>query len=73
MRSCRYNATVATMSQAENLDVIVIGGSFGGSQYVMKPRLHTETNTDNKQDKAEEKVISEWEDATSIVERCAVE
>ncbi len=73
MRSCRYNATVATMSQAENLDVIVIGGSFGGSQYVMKPRLYTETKTDNKQDKAEEKVISEWEDATSIVERCAVE
>ena len=64
MRSCRYNATVATINQAENLDVIVLGGSFGSSQYVMKPRLQTKTKTDNKQ---------EWEDATSIVERCAVE
>ena len=73
MRSARYNASVVTMNQAENLDVIVLGGSFGSSQYIMKPRLHTETKTDNKQDKAEEKVISEWEDATSIVERCAVE
>ncbi len=69
MRSCRYNVAVATMNQAENLDVIVIGGSFGSSQYVMKPRMQTH----NKQDKAEEKVISEWEDDTSIVERCAVE
>ncbi len=71
MRSCRYNVAVATINQAENLDVIVIGGSFGSSQYVMKPRMQTETH--NKQDKAEEKVISEWVDDTSIVERCAVE
>ncbi len=64
MRSARYNVAVATMNQAENLDVIVIGGSFGSSQYVMKPRLYTETKTDNKQD-------NKWEDATSIVEKCA--
>ena len=63
MRNARYNATVVTMSQAENFDVIIIGGSFGSSQYVMKPRLYTETKTDNKQD-------NKWEDATSIVEKC---
>ena len=66
MRSARYNVAMATVQQNDNLDVMAIGGSFGSSQFVMRPRMKTGVT-------AEAGEPTSWENLTSIVEKCAVE
>ena len=39
MRSCRYNVAVATV-QDTTMDVIVLGGSLGSSEYIMPQQVH---------------------------------
>ncbi len=63
MRSCRYNVAVTTM-QDTTLDVFVVGGSFGSSRHIMKPRAYTLDNAPQKQNC--------WDNNTSILEKCTV-
>ena len=84
MRSARYNVAMATVQQNDNLDVMAIGGSFGSSQFVMRPRMNPGIPSPAKQLTSQDTCSSEiapiagevpisWENPTSIMEKCVVE
>ncbi len=66
MRSARYNVAVTTV-QDTTLDVFVVGGNFGSSQHIMKPRAYI-TSTYSTQTSTP----PTWDNKTSILEKCTV-
>ncbi len=64
MRSCRYNVAVVTV-QDTTLDVVVLGGSLGSSEYTM-------TQRQVERDYGTLETPPTWNNKTSIVEKCTV-
>ncbi len=69
MRSARYNVAVTTM-QDTTLDVFVLGGSFGSSQYTMKERIYRHDTPASMMGFGAASL--DWSDNTSILEMCTV-
>ena len=73
MRSCRYNVAVATV-QDTTLDVVVLGGSLGSSEYTMTQRqvqsdpvVHVVGFSPTSSPRP-----PTWDNKTSIIEKCTV-
>ena len=67
MRSCRYNAAVATVQQGTTTEVYVLGGEFGSTSLTMTPKLQACTRTHAAES---QQAPAEWDCSTSIVEKC---
>ncbi len=80
MRSCRYNAAVATV-QDTTLDVIVLGGSLGSSEHMMPLQVNPPSEpvvqasslfSNGLFSLPSPQSPPPWDNKTSIIEKCTV-
>ncbi|XP_064391976.1 uncharacterized protein LOC135339674 [Halichondria panicea] len=74
MRSARYNATVVTVQDTTTMDVIVLGGSLGSSEYIMPQQVRPPSNPVLHGGGlfGTSPTPPTWDNKTSIVEKCTV-